>query len=138
MTNPSPREVQRALSAELLAALRHQAQTQTDFLERLAGQIINNVLEVWSGIFDATGVMSRDYNVAAGCIYVANLGVAGHLITVSSAAPGAVAPSGTGTFLIDGGTARTVPLASRNLTLYGTAADRVAFAVFTAPPRPVL
>lgn len=130
------REANRVLQAELLAELRHNAQSQTEFMERLGGQIINNTLEVFSGQFDATGVFSRNWKVAAGSVVVNNLGVAGHRITVSTTAPGSVAPTGTGTFLIDGGTSRTVPLASHNLTLYGTAGDFFSYAAFTAAVRP--
>lgn len=122
----------KVLQAELLAELRHHAQTSTQFLERLAGQAVNSVLEVFSGVFDATGQVSRDYAVAAGAITVNNLGIVGHRITVSTATPGAVAPTGTGTYLVDGTTSRTVPLAARQFTLYGTAGDAYAFAVFTA------
>lgn len=128
----SPREAQRVLTAELLAALRHQAQASTEFMERLGGQIVNNILEQWSGTFDATGIITRDYGVAAGTVTVNNLGAAGHIITVSSSGQGgSAAPSGTGTGLVDGGTERTVPLGSRTMTLYGTNGDRVSFYVTT-------
>lgn len=128
---------EKALSSELLAELRHNAQTTTEFMERLGGQIVNNVLEVWSGVFPADGVLTREYNVAAGSITVNHLGNAANIVTVSSAGPGSSAPTGTGTYVLAGGTERTVPLASRQVTLYGTAADRVSFAVYTAGPRPV-
>ena len=133
----SARETERALGAELLEALRHQAQTQTEFLERLAGQTVNHCLEVYSGTFDATGQFTREYQVAAGCVKVRNLGVAANIITVSSAGPGTGAPSGTGTFLIPGGETDVVPLASRTFTLYGAAGDRFAIAVFTTAAQPV-
>lgn len=131
------REVEQALGAELLEQLRHQAQTQTQFLERLMGQTVNHCLEVFSTTFDSTGVITREYGVSAGGIYVRNFGAAANLVTVSSAGPGSAAPSGTGTFIVAGGTSETVPLASRQFTLYGTAADRVAFIVFTAAVQPV-
>jgi hypothetical protein len=130
------RVASRVLEAELLSALKHAAQSQTEFMERLGGQIVNNTLQVFSGVFDATGFVTAQWKVAAGSIYVNNLGVAGHRITVSSGSPGASVPSGTGTFLVDGGTARTVPLASHNVTLWGTAGDAFSFAVFTAAVRP--
>lgn len=131
------REAQRVLTAELLSELRHQAQSQTEWAERLAGQIVNHTLEVWSGTFDASGVISRSYEVAAGCIVVNHLGVAANIITVSSAGPGSGPPGGTGTYPIAGGTTRTVALGSRAFALYGTAGDRVGFQVFTAAVRPV-
>jgi hypothetical protein len=134
---PTGREAQRLLTAELLSAFRAQAQTTTEFMERFAGQTINHVLEVYSGAFDTTGVFTRDYNVAAGSIEVTNLGVAANLITVSSSGPGSGTPTGTGTYLIAGGTTKTVALASRAFTLYGTAADRFCVQVFTSGVRPV-
>ena len=138
MSRPEGRDAKRVLDAEMLAAFRHFAQTMTEFTERLAGQAINHTLEVFAGTFDATGQITRDYNVAAGAITVNNLGAAGHIITVSSAGPGAGAPpGGTGVYFVDGGTTRTIPLASRVFTLYGTNADKVSFSVYTAAAQPV-
>jgi len=134
------RDTRRVLEAEMLAAFRHFAQTQTEFMERLAGQAINNTLEVFAGTFDPTLLVTRDYNVAAGAVTVNNLGAAGHIITVVSAGPnlsGAAPIGGTGVYFIDGGTTRTVPLASRVFTIYGTNGDRFSFAVYTAGARPV-
>jgi hypothetical protein len=140
VTAPPPvrgREAERILAGELLAELRHLAQSSTEWAEMLAGQIVNHVLEVWSGTFDATALITRNYHVAAGAIEVTNLSVAG-IITVSSAAPsGPAVPTGTGTYLVPAGASRTIALASRQLTLFGTNTDRVAFQVFTSAPRPV-
>ena len=130
---------ERVVAAETLEAMRHYAQTTTEFMERLAGQAINNVLEVWSGVIPPEGYLPREYNVAAGAVQVNNLGVLANVMTVSSTSPttSGTAPSGTGTFVVAGGTCRTVPLASHNFTVYGTAGDRISIAVFTAGPRPV-
>lgn len=133
LSRPSGREARRVLDAELLAELRHFAQTSTQFMERLAGQAVNNVLDVFSGTFPTSGEFDRSYDVAAGAITVNNLGAAGHIITVVSDTPGAAAPpGGTGVYFVDGGTSRTVPLASHKFTVWGTAGDKVSFAVYTA------
>lgn len=132
----SARETERALGAELLEALRHQAQTQTEFLERLAGQTVNHCLEQFSGAIPAEGFITREYQVAAGCVKVRNLGVLANVVTVSSAGPGNV-PTGTGTARIPGGETDTIPLASRQLTIYGTAGDYVSFSVYTSAVQPV-
>lgn len=134
---PTGREAQRLLAAEQLSAFRHVANTTTEFMERLAGQSVNAVLEVFSGVFDASGQISRDYNVAAGAIEVSAWGVPANFVTVSTASAGGSAPTGTGTYIIAGGATRTVALASRAFTLYGVAGDRVSFQVFTAAVRPV-
>lgn len=136
---PSNREVERALGAELLEALRHQANTQTEWLERLAGQLVNHVLEVWSGTIGADGYIAREYGVAAGSVLVQNNSTtAGHNVTVSSGSPvGSDAPSGLGTWVIPPGACQVVPLASRELTIYGTADDTVGFQVFTSLVQPV-
>jgi hypothetical protein len=140
-SRPTGREARRVLDAELLAELRHFAQTSTEFMQRLAGQSVNNVLDVFTATFaaDASGLVfiTRDYNVAAGCIQVSNLAAAGHFITVVAGSPGQSAPpGGTGVYLVDGGTTRTIALASRVVTLWGTAADKVSFQVFTAAVAP--
>jgi hypothetical protein len=124
---------ERQLVSELLDALRHQAQTTTEFVARLSGQVINNVLEVATLVIPAEGFITRSYSAAAGCIDVSNLGVAANLMTVVSAGPGGNAPpSGTGVYVLAGATRRTIALASHEFTIWGTAGDKVAFQVFTS------
>lgn len=127
---------EKALTAELLATVRATMNTQTGLLARLAGQIINDTLEVWSGVFPAGGVIDRQFTVPAGSIYVRNVDSDGALITVSSASPAANVPTGLGTALIGAGQDATVPLASHTVTLYGTEGDHVWFAVFTPGAQP--
>lgn len=128
---------EKVLTAELLSALRDHAQTSTEFMRRLAGQSVNNVLDVYSGVFPAEGYITREYNVAAGCVQVSNLGIAGHIVTVVSSGPGGTTPpTGLGSYVIDGGTARTVAVASRVITIWGTAGDRFAFQVFASAVEP--
>lgn len=138
---PSNREVERALGAELLEALRHQANTQTEWLERLAGQLVNHTLEVWSGVIPAEGYLTRSYGVAAGSIQVTSFATTAtaHTLTVSSSGPSAAstAPTGTGTHPVPAGTSTVVALASRQFTIYGPAGDLVAFQVFTSGITPV-
>lgn len=129
----------KVLTAELVAELRHLAQSTTTFAERLAGQAVNNVLDVFTATFDATASpITRSYSVAAGCVVVNNTST--HTITVSSAGPGpggsAAPTSGVGIYQVAAGTQRTVALASRNVTFYGTATDSFSAQVFTAPVTP--
>lgn len=124
------------LTAELLSELRHFAQTQTAFVERLAGQAVNNVLDVRTHTFDATGQLALAYGVAAGCIAVSNP-TGNATVTVSSAGPGSSAPTtGVGVYQVPAGTERTVALASTQVTLYGTSGQSISFQVFTAAIRP--
>jgi len=140
MTEPrqlSTRDAQRLLAVEQLEGWRHFAQTQTEFMERLAGQAINHVLEVFTATFPVGGQISRDYAVAAGAVEVNNLAAAANIVTVSSGSPGELAPTGgVGVYLVAGGTSRTVAIASRQFTLYGTEGDEVSVQVFTAGLRP--
>ncbi len=127
---------ERRLTALLLEQLQHQAQTTTEFAAQLAGQAINDTLEVFTGVFDATGQFTREYGVAAGSIEVSNWGVAANFVTLTSGGPGSAVPVGTGCYVIAGGQSRTVALASRQFTLYGTAGDKFSLQVFTAAVRP--
>lgn len=133
---PTARELERALGAELLAELRASTQRMTEFAELLAGQAVNHTLEVWSGVFPADGIISRDYSVAAGAIRVRNRSAA-NTVTVSSAGPQSSTPTGLGTAVVPIGAVETVPLASRQVTLYGTAGEAVSLQVFTSAVRPV-
>lgn len=129
-------KTERELQATLMEQLRHYAQTTTEFAAQLAGQAVNDVLEVFTGTLPPEGYITRTYHVAAGAIEVSNWGVAANFMTVRAGGPAGSVPSGTGCYVIAGGASRTVPLASRELTIWGTAGDRFSFAVFTAAVRP--
>jgi hypothetical protein len=117
--------------------LRHMFMTQTQALERLAGQVINNTLEVWSGVIPADGILTgKDYGVAAGAVRIRNLSATNPMY-VSSAGSNSTRPTGTGTWVVPAGQTDVVPLASHVFTVYGTAGDGLCLAVFTAPVRPV-
>src|SRR5262249_52132777 len=110
-----------------------------DQAARLAGQYVNDVLRVYSGVFDATGIYTDQFKVAAGCVIVDNLGIAAHIVTVSVGGPvpaGSVTPTGIGTWLVAGGHRGPLPLAAHQFTLYGTTGDSFCYAAFTAPFRP--
>lgn len=133
----SRRAVKDALTAELLVELRHMAQTQTEWTEQLAGQVINHVLEVRTITFDATGQYPLQWKVAAGSIEVSNPTGNG-TVTVSSGGSNSTTapPTGVGVYQVPGGTCRTVSVASRQVTLYGTAGQSISIQVFTAAVRP--
>lgn len=124
------------LTAGLLQMLEHYAQTTTEFAAQLAGQAVNDTLEVFTGVIPAEGFFTREYGVAAGSIEVSNWGAAANFMTVTSGGPGSAVPVGTGSYTIAGGQARTVALASRQFTIYGTVGDKVSFQVFTGAVRP--
>lgn len=127
---------ERDLVAGLLQQLEHYAQTTTEFAAQLAGQAINDTLEVFTGVIPAEGFFTREYGVAAGSIEVSNWGVAANFMTVTSGGPSGSVPVGTGSYVIAGGQSRTVALASRQFTIWGTIGDKVAFQVFTGAVRP--
>lgn len=137
---PSNREVERVLGVELLGELRHYAQTSTQFLERLSGQIVNHTLEVWSGPIPSEGFITREWAVAAGSIKVAHWGAADEdALVISSAGPGDAGspPSGTGTWRVFPGTIDVVPVASRQITIYGPVGTTIGLQAFTAAVQPV-
>lgn len=133
------REQKRVLETQLYEDMRRIAQTTTEWTERLAGQLVNHTLDVRTDIFPAAGYLSYDYAVAAGSVKVRNLGAAGHNVTVvSGGAVGPAVPSnGVGVWVVPSGVTDVVPLAARQLTLFGTTGDFVCLQVFTGAVRPV-
>lgn len=134
---PTGRQAERILAAELLDAFRNLAQTQTEFAERLQGRLVNHVLEVGTQKFNAAGdPISLAWHAAAGCIQVDNFSVAG-VVTVVAAGPSSSAPDvGTGVYKVPAGRSRTVAVASRQVTLWGTPGDVVSYQAFTRAPDP--
>jgi len=123
------------LAGQMLAEFRAFAQTHTEFMARLAGNIVNDVLRVWTVTFDATGVVSQDFHVACGSLEVENLGT--HPVTVinrgdaSGSAPG----GGVGVRVVPAGGHRIVPIGSRTLAVYGTAGDQISLVAYTVSAR---
>lgn len=137
---PTGRQAERILAAELLDEFRAYAQTSTEFMARLGGRVVNDVLGVETCVFDAAATpVDRQWHVAAGCIVVANYSAANTLTVVAAGPAGNPAPaSGVGVTRIPPGACRVVALASRTVTFYGTAADAFSYQAFTAAPQPVV
>lgn len=133
------RAAERILAGELLAAFRDFAQTHTEFLARLQGRLVNDVLEVATFVFDANATpVPRQWKAAAGCVEVSNFSAAG-VLTVHAAGPASSAPtSGVGVYRVPAGATRVIAVASRQVTFYGAAADAFSFQAFTAAPTPAV
>lgn len=128
------RNVEQQLMLEALAQVRHQMQSYTEMAARLGGQLVNDILEVYSGVFDADGRWFRTYHVAAGSVVVRNLvATAGHNIVVSASAPGGTGgvSSGTGTWVVPPSSIDTISVSSRSITLQGTAGEAFCVQVST-------
>ena len=131
---PRGRDAERILAGELLQAFRAFQQTMTEFVERIGGRITNHVLEVRSVAFDANATPIRlSYGTPAGAIVVR---APAHAVTIATGAQsGTAAPTvGLGVWTVPANSVDTVPMAAREITLYGTAGDIVQYAVLTSAP----
>jgi hypothetical protein len=131
---PRGREAERILAAELLAEFRHFQQSQTAFVERIAGRITNHVLAVRTVQVDAAGdPITLTFGTPIGAVRVR---AAGHAVTVvAGPATGSVAPTtGTGVWTVPANTADTIPIAAAEVTLWGTAADLIGVQAYSAGP----
>lgn len=134
---PRGREAERILAAEQLAELRALRQIMTEQAARLSGRIVNNVLAVRTDTFPTAGLLVLDYGAAAGAVQVTNPSAANTITVYGAQDNSGVAPAtGTGVYLVPPGQTITVPIASHVVTLYGTAADRVSYAVYTGAVGP--
>lgn len=133
-------ETANILFAEMLSAQQAQAQTMTDIAARLEGRMTNNVLLVETFQVSTEGYKTFDFSVAAGAVNVSNPGA--NIVTVDAMGPrpGGTAPvTGVGVYRIPGGAGghRTVPVASRSVTIYGTGGDYVSVVFYASVPTPV-
>lgn len=138
VTERAPRtrgELQTAVYTELLDSIRKLDATSTKLIGQLRGGIHNDVLGVELAEFDDDGVITRQYGVPTGSVFVANHGTGN--VVVSSGPQGPAAPGGgKGLGRVPAGSAQVINLASPNLTLYGTAGELVSLQVFTKPQPP--
>lgn len=135
MSSEIARRVTRADEREVMASALDDVRTaltrQTDIMSRLAGGLLNNVLDVLWLPIPASAFLTRDYGTAAGSIVVANA-IGNDQVIVTSSAPQATAPvSGPGVQPVPAGVFWSMPLGSRVWTIYGTPGDMVAVQVFT-------
>lgn len=133
----SIRDMERTLLQEQLDALKHLAATMTEIAGRWSGQIVNNVLQVFTGTFPAEGYISAEYGAAIGAVTVTNLDDTVTITVVSGGASGSAPTSGTGVHKVPPRQTVTVPIGAHQFTIYGTAADEVSFVAYTAAARPV-
>lgn len=131
-------ETANILFAEMLSALQAQAQTMTDVAARLEGRMTNNVLLVETFRVNSEGYKSFDFSVAAGAIHVSNPGANIVTVDANGPRPGGGAPTtGVGVYRVPAANARTVPVASRSITVYGTLDDYVSIVIYASVPTPV-
>lgn len=134
--SPRGKEAQALLAGEMLAAWRDMQATMTEFIERLGGRAVNHILAARTQVFDATGVIVLSFGSPAGSI---TLRAGAHAVTIASGSNsggGNVPTAGTGIWVVPINTRDTVPIAARELVLYGTTGDPVSFVVFTTGPAP--
>lgn len=128
--------IREELARELLDELARLRQATTQAAERLGALVINHTLEVFTLAIPAEGYIEREWQVPAGCVVVDNHGA--NPMTVSSAGPGPAAPTGTGAHRVPAGKLRAVNVASRHITVYGTAGDLVSVQALTTGAVPTL
>jgi hypothetical protein len=124
------------LTAELIEQLRHNAQTQTEILERLGGQVVNHILEGGKFTFDTSAVFQRDFPTAIGSVTVSNIGA--NTVTIASGqAAGSAPTSGIGVYDVPAGAVRTYPIGGHTVTFYGTNGQAFCYVISTAAIQPV-
>lgn len=134
--SPSGKAAANILVAELLGELRAMKRTTTESMGRLAGLIVNDVLQVGSWKLDASGYYQLSWHVAAGCIVVDNQSTANVMWVVPGAWSGNIPQAGPTVTPVPFGKQRTVNLAARECTIIGTSGDTVAFQAFTKGAAP--
>lgn len=134
----SRRDADRLLTAQILDELRHYMQTMTAAAARLEGRIVNDVLTCELCTFDAAATpIFRNFHAAIGAVQVRNLSGANTLVVTSQGPQGGAPSGGVGVWKVPPSTKEMINLASRQMTIYGTAGDQVEFQAFTKGAEPV-
>lgn len=129
---PGGRTAANILSAEILSELRAMHATTTEYQGRLAGLVVNEVLDVQSRIIPATdNHISRQYHVPCGVLVVDNQGQNTMWVAPGGYSGAASGQPGGQSTPVPPGAQRIVNLASRQWTITGTAGDLVAWQAFT-------
>lgn len=136
---PRGRDAERLLWAQLLAEFRDYSQRNTEFIGRLVGNLVNNTLEVGSGVFDSSGLITRTFHAPIGHVVLDNQSQ--HVVQVKTGqntglSPTVAAGNNIGVYPVPPGAIRPVAIDDHSVTFYGTPGDLIAWQVFTTPARP--
>lgn len=130
MFGTAEREVANAILEQLKYIAAHTSRTS----ELLSTGVINGVLEAATWTFGTDGRLMRQWGATAGTVQVTNLGT-GDVVLAAGAV--ATAPNGgNACTIIPAGTVGTFSVASRVVTLFGTAGERVVLQAFTGAMLP--
>lgn len=127
-------QAQVLMMAELNAAVRSLVESSTELAGRLRRRgSVNGVLESWAGVFPASGVITRTYEVAAGSISIENMAAAHTLTLTTGVAAGDTGAntSGVGVSYVRANARGISPIGDHSFTITGTAGDAISFEVFT-------
>jgi hypothetical protein len=130
----TPAQAQTLMMAELNAAVRSLVESSTELAGRLGRRgAVNSILESWAGVFPASGVITRTYEVAAGSLSIENLSATHSLIVTTGVAAGDTGAntSGVGVSYVRANSRGLSPVADHSFTITGTAGDSISFEVFT-------
>jgi hypothetical protein len=126
----APSQAERILAGQLLQEQRILNQTTTERAARLQSQVVNGVLEAGTWVLDASGQLTKHYHATIGSVVVTNVTGAQIVVTAGSAGPSAPA-SGDGVHLVPAGVIMTLPIAARDLTIYGTVGGLISLQCWT-------
>lgn len=115
--------------AAMLQELSYIKTHTSDTAEMLATGVANHVLEVSTKLINADGYVTLAWGATCGSIEVHNHGT--NPMTVQSSTPGTPSTQGIGVSRVIAGVARTIPINSRFLTIYGTAGDAVGIVAYS-------
>lgn len=120
-----------ALLEQIVQELSGMKDVSTAWAARFSGRSTNGVLEVATDVFDASGLIVRNYGATVGAVIVTN--ATGAAVTFQAGSPsGSTAPTkGAGVQIIPTGSWITIPVDNRAFVLYGTAGTSVSFQAFT-------
>lgn len=117
------------LVQELLEEMRYVRAHTSRTAELLATGVKNNVLQVETVTFPASGMIDRSWQAVCGAVAVRNLSTSALVIVAGG--PPSVAPSGVGSWTVPVGKLDVVNVNSRIVTFYGTGGEKICFQAFT-------
>lgn len=129
----SAKDADRLMQGELLSAMRSIVESSTEIAGRLKRRgAVNGVMESWAGVFPASGVIARQYEVSVGSVSVANLDPV-VVITVASGVPAGDTggqTAGVGVSYIRANADGRAPIGDHGFTLTGNPGAKVSFEVW--------
>jgi hypothetical protein len=124
-------EASNSIAGQLLAEVRSLRATHSEYMAKLYGQIVNDVLGWGVSVLDADGFYTNNYRTVVGSLTITNYDTTPITVASGSGSASAQPTQGVGVMIIPASSTLSFPLGSTGFSVWGTATKTFGYQAFT-------